>query len=134
MRKIRAFLRRTSIPQRIILGMVFLVLITVLLISLPAVGASWRQLEQQVWLRVQNSQSATQALYHAERTRLINITALIAKRPTLCALLQSGDEQSMRSYLANIQKDAEIDLLLVVDSRGNSYSAAQTNFPPPPIL
>jgi PAS domain S-box-containing protein len=129
LRKIRAFLRRTSIPQRIILGMVFLVLITVLLISLPAVGASWRQLEQQVWLRVQNSQSATQALYHAERTRLINITALIAKRPTLCALLQSGDEQSMRSYLANIQKDAEIDLLLVVDSRGNSYSAAQTNFP-----
>ncbi len=128
MRNALAFLRRASISQRMILGMVVLVLMTALLISLPAVGASWRQIEQQIWLRVQNSQSSTLALYNAERARLVNITALITKRPTLCALLQSGDAQSMTSYLVEIQKDAEIDLLIVNDSSGKSYRAGNVDF------
>lgn len=129
MRTVLAFLRRASISQRVILGMVLLVLMTAFFISLPAVGASWHQLEQQVWLRVQNSQSSTLALYNAERARLLNITAMIAKRPTLCTLLQAGNDQSIKSYLADIQKDAEIDLLIVSDARGKSYSATDTNLP-----
>ncbi len=51
----------------------------------------WRALERQVWLRVQDAQSATQGLYNAEITRLKKLAGLIAGRPTLYNLIQQGD-------------------------------------------
>ena len=78
LRRILSRLRGTSIFRRLIVGMTLVVIATVIVGGLPAVGVMWFQLEQQIWLRVQDTQSATQGLYNAEITRLKKLAGLIA--------------------------------------------------------
>ena len=126
--------RQASLSQRLILSMALAVIVTVTLASLPAVGAIWLQLEQQVWLRVQDAQAATQALYDAERVRLADLAALIAERPTLCALMQRRDTQALTAYLDNLRQDTNIDALLLITSDQQSVGNALTDLPSPDTL
>lgn len=90
-RGVRHRYRKTSLSQRLILGLILVVIATVVFSGLPAAIAMWLQLEHQVWLRVQDIQAATKALYDAERTRLKKLSGLIAARPTLYHLTEIGD-------------------------------------------
>lgn len=134
MRSILSHLRGTSISHRLILSMILVVIVTVIVGGLPAVGAIWLQLEQQIWLRVQAAQAATQALYDAERVRLADLAALTAERPTLCALMQRRDMQALTAYLGNLQQDTKIDALLLITSDQQSVGDALIDLPSPDTL
>lgn len=105
--------QRISLSQRLILGLVVVVAV-IIFSGLPADIALWLQLEQQIWLRVHDTQSATQALYEAETTRLLRLAGLIAARPTLYDLLQQKNTAELETYLDNLQEESgNLDILQV---------------------
>ncbi len=112
---IRKRLQRMNLSQRLILNLVLVVVAIIVFIGLPTNLAMWRSLENQVWLRVQDAQSATNGLYTAEVTRLKKLSGLIAGRPTLYNLLQQGDVAEMGPYLNSLkQESGDIDIVQVI--------------------
>ena len=89
--------QQASLSQRLILGLVLAVIAVIIFSGVPANIAMWMQLERQVWLRVQDAQASTQALYDAEVARLKKLAGLIAARPTLYDLLQHGDRADLEA-------------------------------------
>jgi len=104
-----------SLSQRLILGLVLVVVAVIIFSGVPANIAMWLQLERQIQLRVEDSQSATHALYEAEMNRLKKLSGLIAGRPTLARLLQEGDLAALEPYLDALQAEsANVDVLQVI--------------------
>lgn len=126
--------RSASLARRLILSMILVVAATVVLGGLPAIVAIWLQLDQQVWLRVQGAQTATQALYTAERDRLASTATLVVERPTLCALFQSGDMQAMAVYLETLRQNTAVDALFVVTADGQSVGQSWSELTSPDAL
>lgn len=111
---IRTRFRRMNLSQRLILNLVLVVAAIIIFIGLPTNLAMWRALENQVWLRVKDAQSATNGLYGAEVTRLKKLAGLIAGRPTLYNLIQQGDVSSMKPYLDSLKEESgNIDIVQV---------------------
>ncbi len=107
-------LRQISLSQRLILGLVVVVAV-IIFSGIPADIAIWLQLEQQIWLRIHDTQGATQALYEFETTRLMRLAGLIAGRPTLYDLLQQGDVAELEAYLDALQVESgNLDALQVI--------------------
>jgi len=112
---IRQYFQQMNLSQRLILSLVLVVIATIIFSGLPANIAMWKALERQVWLRVQNVQSATQGLYNAEITRLKKLAGLIAGRPTLYTLIQQGDPAAMGPYLDSLkQESGNLDIVQVI--------------------
>jgi hypothetical protein len=65
---IRQRFQHLNLSQRLVLNLVLVVIAIIVFIGIPTNYAMWRSLENQVWLRVQDAQSATQGLYSAEIT------------------------------------------------------------------
>jgi PAS domain S-box-containing protein len=106
---------KMNLSQRLILNLVLVVVAIIVFIGIPTNLAMWRALESQVWLRVQDAQSATQGLYNAEITRLKKLSGLIAGRPTLYNLLQQGDAAALNPYLEALkQESGNLDIVQVV--------------------
>lgn len=104
-----------NLSQRLVLSLVLVVVAMIIFSGIPANIAMWRALERQVWLRVQDAQSATQGLYNAEITRLKKLSGLIAGRPTLSNLIQQGDEAALSPYLEALkQESGNLDIVQVV--------------------
>ena len=134
LRSLRLSRQQASLSQRLILGIVLLVIVTVIVGGLPAVGVIWLQLEQQTQLRVQNAQAATQAFYEAERVRLAQLAELLAGRPTLCALIQRHDVPALASYLDGLQKETTVDALLVSTPDRQTVGPTPVELPSPEVL
>jgi PAS domain S-box-containing protein len=108
---------KMNLSQRLILNLVLVVVAIIVFIGIPTNLAMWRALERQVWLRVQDAQSATQGLYNAEITRLKKLSGLIAGRPTLYNLLQQGDAAALNPYLEALkQESGNLDFVQVITS------------------
>ncbi len=104
-----------SLSQRLILNFVLVVVAIIVLIGIPTNLAMWRALESQVWLRVQDAQSATNGLYNAEITRLKKLAGLVAGRPTLYNLIQQGDVEGMKPYLQALKDESgNLDIVRVI--------------------
>jgi two-component system, NtrC family, sensor histidine kinase KinB len=112
---IRQRFQQMNLSQRLILSLVLVVIAIIVFSGLPANIAMWRALESQVWLRVQDAQSATQGLYNAEITRLKKLAGLIAGRPTLYNLIQQGDVAGMGPYLNSLKEESgNLDIVQVI--------------------
>jgi PAS domain S-box-containing protein len=112
---IRQRFQKMNLTQRLILNLVLVVVAIIVFIGIPTNLAMWRALESQVWLRVQDAQSATQGLYNAEIIRLKKLAGLIAGRPTLSNLIQQGDVASMGPYLDSLkQESGNLDIIQVI--------------------
>jgi PAS domain S-box-containing protein len=112
---IRQRFQNLNLSQRLILNLVLVVIAIIVFIGIPTNYAMWRALENQVWLRVQDAQSATQGLYNAEITRLKKLSGLIAGRPTLYNLIQQDDLASMGPYLDSLkQESGNLDIIQVI--------------------
>jgi signal transduction histidine kinase len=107
-------MRGTSISQRIILSTILIVLITIVIGGLPALWTIWRQLENQVLIRIQDNQAATLALYDAERDRMETMARLIADNQTLCTFMRQGDLPGLANYLEELSLGTSVDTLLVI--------------------
>lgn len=112
---IRQRFQQMNLSQRLILSLVLVVIAVIVFSGLPANIAMWRALERQIWLRVQDTQSATQGLYNAEITRLKKLAGLIAGRPTLYNLIQQADVTAMGPYLDSLkQESGNLDIVQVI--------------------
>ena len=112
---IRQRFHRMNLSQRLILNLVLVVIAIIVFIGVPTNLAMWRALENQVWLRVQDAQSATNGLYAAEVTRLKKLAGLIAGRPTLYNLIQQGDIDSLGPYLNSLKEESgNLDIVQVL--------------------
>jgi PAS domain S-box-containing protein len=106
---------KMNLSQRLILNLVLVVVAIIVFIGIPTNLAMWRALESQVWLRVQDAQSATQGLYNAEITRLKKLSGLIAGRPTLYNLIQQGDVAALNPYIEALkQESGNLDFVQVI--------------------
>jgi PAS domain S-box-containing protein len=111
----RQHTQKTSLSQRLILGLVLVVAAVIVFSGVPANIAMWLQLERQVWMRVQDAQAATQALYDAEITRLKKLGGLFAGRPTLYRLAEQGDTAALEPYLNALQEESgNLDVVQVI--------------------
>ncbi len=112
---IRQRFHQMNLSQRLILNLVLVVIAIIVFIGLPTNFAMWREIENQVWLRVQDAQSATNGLYTAEVTRLKKLAGLIAGRPTLYNLIQQGDVAGMAPYLDSLKEESgNLDIVQVI--------------------
>jgi hypothetical protein len=112
---IRQRFHQMNLSQRLILNLVLVVIAIIVFIGLPTNFAMWREVENQVWLRVQDAQSATNGLYTAEVTRLKKLAGLIAGRPTLNNLIQQGDVAGMAPYLNSLKEESgNLDIVQVI--------------------
>jgi PAS domain S-box-containing protein len=109
----RFYNRRFS--TRLISGFFILILLTTLSAGLPAYWLTRAQLERQVWSHLAGTQQATQSLLQAERSRLADLTELLAERPTLKQLIQAGNPVALKSYLTTFQIQSALDLLVLCD-------------------
>jgi PAS domain S-box-containing protein len=115
---IRHRYQQMNLSQRLILNLVLVVVAIIVFIGIPTNLAMWRSLESQVWLRVQDAQSATMGLYNAEITRLKKLAGLIAGRPTLYTLIQEGDATALSPYLEALkQESGDVDVVKVITPR-----------------
>jgi PAS domain S-box-containing protein len=112
---IRQHFQQMNLSQRLILSLVLVVVAIIVFIGLPTNLAMWKALEDQVWLRVQDAQSATNGLYNAEVTRLKKLSGIIAGRPTLYNLIQQGDIAAMGPYLDALKEESgNLDVVQVI--------------------
>jgi PAS domain S-box-containing protein len=111
-------IQHASLSQRLILGLVLVVVAIIIFSGVLANIAMWLQLERQVWARVEDAQGATQALYNAEVTRLKKLAGLFAGRPTLIRYVQLGDTTALEAYLEILQADSgDLDIVQVITPR-----------------
>jgi PAS domain S-box-containing protein len=113
--RIRQYFHQMNLSQRLILNLVLVVIAIIVFIGLPTNLAMWRALEDQVWLRVRDAQSATTGLYNAEITRLKKLSGIIAGRPTLYSLIQQGDIAAMGPYLNSLKEESgNLDVVRII--------------------
>jgi len=112
---LRQRFQKMNLTQRLVLSLVLVVVAIIVFIGIPTNLAMWRALERQVWLRVQDAQSATQGLYTAEITRLKKLAGLIAGRPTLYNLIQQSDLAALDPYLDALKLESgNLDIVQVI--------------------
>ncbi|OGO62382.1 MAG: hypothetical protein A2029_02160 [Chloroflexi bacterium RBG_19FT_COMBO_47_9] len=112
---LRQRFQKMNLTQRLVLSLVLVVVAIIVFIGIPTNLAMWRALERQVWLRVQDAQSATQGLYNAEITRLKKLAGLIAGRPTLYNLIQQSDLAALDPYLDALKLESgNLDIVQVI--------------------
>jgi PAS domain S-box-containing protein len=113
-----------SLPAQIVLSFTGLVLLTAAAAGLPAIWLIRGQLDRQAWAQVEQGSRAAQALYAARESEMTSLATLMAQRPTLRDLLVQGDWASMQAYLRILQTGAELDLVLVCDSKKQAVAQA----------
>lgn len=112
---LRRISARTSLPTRLVILVVVLILLTTLSAGVPAFLLVRNQLEQQAWQRVDATARSTESLYDAAHSRVVDLTALLAERPTLRRLIEDGDLAAIEPYLRAFQEQSELDLILLCD-------------------
>ena len=126
--------RTSSISQGLIVTIAAIVILTVLLGALPAVGAILLQLKRQVESRIQDAQQVTYTLYAAERERLSTLVSTFAERPTLCSLVKDLNTPELTTYLETLREGTSIDALSVVIGDQHISASGLSELPQPVTL
>jgi two-component system phosphate regulon sensor histidine kinase PhoR len=104
-----------SLPVRMIMGYVLVVVLTTVTIGLPAMLLMRQQLDHQSWALVEHGQIAAEAFCAAQQREIIGFATLTAERPTLAQLLNRGDKNKLFNYLDTLQRAVGYDLIVVCD-------------------
>jgi PAS domain S-box-containing protein len=102
-----------SLSTQMVLSFVALVLLTVTAVGVPAIWLMREQMSRQAWRQVEHGSRATQALYTARRSEIIDLAVLTAQRPTLRELVTSGEVEALSTYLDTLRTGAGLDLMVV---------------------
>jgi PAS domain S-box-containing protein len=112
---IRQRFQQMNLSQRLMLNLVLVVAAIIIFIGIPTNLTMWRVLEDQVWARVKDAQSATNGLYEAEVVRLKKLAGLIAGRPTLLNLIEQEDVAALGPYLNLLKEESgDVDVVQVI--------------------
>ena len=102
-----------SLSVQVITTLVVLIILASLAVGGPGIWLMRAQLDQLAWALVSQASRTTHALLVAQQSELGNLAILTAQRPTLWALLYTGDASQLMSYLATLKNGAGLDLLLI---------------------
>jgi hypothetical protein len=120
-----------SLPARMILSTIFVVVITALTVGLPAIWVIRGQLVLQAWEQLEHGQSTVKALYTARQVELSNLATLVAQRPTVQDLLVQENPAALQEYLSTLRLGAAVDHILICGRDrqliGHSGSAVPAN-------
>lgn len=108
-----------NLSSRLILAFILVIMVTTLAAGIPAYLFIRNELDLQVWARVEDGSRVTQTLMQLEESRLVNLAALTAERPTLRAIIQEGDSAELEAYLHTFQASVNLDFLIIRDPDGN---------------
>ena len=97
-----------SLPARLVLGFVGLVILTALAVGIPSVLIFRTQLDIQAQRQISQGQLSTQALLAAQQTELTNLALLTAQRPTLREYIATGSDDLIL-YLEILRTGADLD-------------------------
>jgi PAS domain S-box-containing protein len=109
---------------RLVAVLVVLIILTTLSAGVPAYLLARRQMEQGAWERVDATRRATESLYDAALGRVVDLTALLAERPTLRRLITDGDLAALESYLIAFREQSDLDLIQVCDGNQSVVAIA----------
>ncbi|MEA3374869.1 MAG: ATP-binding protein [Chloroflexota bacterium] len=102
-----------SLSTQVVLSFVALVLLTVTAVGVPAIWLMREQMSRQAWNQVDHGSRATQALYAARRSEIIDLAMLTAQRPTLRELVTLEKGEALSAYLHTLRTSARLDLMIV---------------------
>lgn len=110
--------RRFHLPYhgltvQMVLSFMLLTMLTAVAAGVPAAVLIRNQLEQQAWAQVERGKRASEALYDNWQENLTNLATLTSQRPTLRTLIAQGDIAGLQAYLGALERDIELDLILV---------------------
>lgn len=125
------FFANAGLATRLILGLVVLILITTLSAGVPVYLLTRSQLENQAWQQVDASRKATRSLFMAEQNNSIDLTTLLAERPTLRRLIREGDLFALEQYLDIFKAQSEFDIIQICDEGGLLFTLGDTPLPCP---
>ncbi|NUM49207.1 MAG: PAS domain S-box protein, partial [Anaerolineales bacterium] len=112
-----------SLPARLVLGFVALVIITALAVGIPAILILRAQLDVQAQSQITQGQRSTQALLAAQQKDLTNLALLTAQRPTLRQLMGESSE-TLTPYLETLRTGADLTLIALCASDGTLTASA----------
>lgn len=107
-----------SLPVRMVLSFVALVVLTAAAVGLPAILLIRSQVDSQAWARAEQGGSTAQALYAARQSDLSNLAMLTAQRPTLVGLVERDDRPALQDYLHILLSGSELDAIVVCGAQG----------------
>ena len=113
-----------SLSTQMVLSFVALVLLTVTAVGVPAIWLMREQMSRQAWRQVDHGSRATQALYTAKRSEIIDLAVLTAQRPTLRELVTSGQTEALSTYLDTLRTGAGLGLMVVCTPSGAQLAQA----------
>ena len=111
-------LANTGLATRLVIALVVLIILTTLSAGVPAFLLARRQLETQAWAQVDATRRATESLYDAALSRVVDLTALLAERPTLRRLMADNDPAALQSYLLAFREQSDLDFIQICDESG----------------
>jgi nitrogen fixation/metabolism regulation signal transduction histidine kinase len=118
-----------SLPVRMIMGYVLVVVLTTATIGLPAMLLIRQQLDRQAWALVEHGQLAAEAYCAAQQREIIGFATLAAERPTLRQLLEQRDQNALSDYLVTLQRAVGYDLIAVCDLQDSVLASTDATIP-----
>ncbi len=112
-----------SLPARLVLGFVALVIITALAVGIPAILILRAQLDVQAQSQITQGQRSTQALLAAQQKDLTNLALLTAQRPTLRQLMGDSSD-TLTPYLETLRTGADLTLIALCAPDGTLTASA----------
>lgn len=100
----------------IIFSFITIIIITTLLVGLPAIWLIRNQSEDQAWAQVEQGSRATKALLAALQKEVNGLALLTAQRPVLPELLAQSKTAELQEFLDALREGPELDFLLVCDN------------------
>jgi PAS domain S-box-containing protein len=104
-----------NLSSRLILAFILVIIVTTLAAGIPTYLFIRNELDLQVRARVEDGSRVTKTLLQAEESRLINLAALTAERPTLRSILEKGNLAELEEYLNTFRASVDLDFLIVRD-------------------
>lgn len=105
-----------SLAAHIIFSFVAIIIITALVVGLPAIWLIRSQSENQAWAQVEQGSRSTQALLISMQNEMNGLALLTAQRPSLPTMIASRQNDELQDFLGTLQEGTELDLLLVCDN------------------
>ena len=109
-----------GLSVQLIVSYIFLALCTSVLIGLPAFLLINDRMETYGWAQVEHGLRSSQTLYNARQGDMIDLTRIIAQRPTLREALTNEAFQSILPYLEVLGSSAGVDGILLCEHTGSA--------------
>lgn len=118
-----------NLSARLIISLVALVILTAAITGAPALWIIRKQFESQAWAQIDQGYNAARSLYRATEQRLASFASLVALRPALAELIQTGETSAIQDYLRPMQEAENLDFLAICAANPEPIAVTQNQYP-----